>query len=599
MTGIKTQAGWQGDPKTWEANLAALQAKGRSKDLLPVLPDRLSPLRRVTLIAGPYPAAQTTGDRGRLVSLNSPQDPWKEAELLAARLSRISLEESQTVVALGLGLGYHLLKLVSRLSPRHQLIIVEPEPEIWLAALGTLDIRPLLRRPNTRWVIEPDWRKVLSHIRKHASRNGRRLTFYAHPPSLRAGNSFYQEVIGGLKPAAPPARRPLGVKGEQCRVLIINPDYFLIPETLRALRRLGHAVKTVLFDKRREKGNIVVQRILGQVKDYSPDLVFTVNHLGLDREGILIEFFHRLKVPLVSWYVDSPVLILNLYAGMASELAYIFVWDPTYIPEVRALGFDQVFPLPLATDPEIFRPRPAGALNPWRNRVAFVGNSLTAAVREKLARLPTSLEFLELFHQLAQAYLEGPFRRLNELLEQEELSRHPLIQGLSGPERTDLEAGIIWEATRRHRLACIQRLPASQTAVFGDAGWHQLLAPWTVRPEVNYYDELPLVYGGAEVNFNVTSLQMKTAVNQRVFDVPAAGGFLLTDYKAQLPELLELEREIVCYRDPEEIPDLVQFYLNHSRAREEIIRRGRTRILAEHTYVHRLKTLLATIRRTR
>jgi spore maturation protein CgeB len=92
---------------------------------------------------------------------------------------------------------------------------------------------------------------------------------------------------------------------------------------------------------------------------------------------------------------------------------------------------------------------------------------------------------------------------------------------------------------------------------------------------------------------------MKTAVNQRVFDVPAAGGFLLTDYKAQLPELLELGKEIVCYRDPDEIPDLIRFYLKHSRAREEIISRGRRRILAEHTYVHRLQTMVETIRRTR
>lgn len=597
MQGAKIKAGWQGDPEIWAANLAAWRARGGGRDLLPPAPDQPPRLSRVTLVAGPYPAAQTPGDQGRLVSLNSPKDPWREAELLAERLS---LGESQTVVALGMGLGYHLLKLVRRLTPQHQLIIVEPEPEIWLAALGALDLTPLWQRPNTWWVIEPDYRKVLRHVRKHLSRNGRRLTFFAHPPSLRAHSLFYQEVIQGLKPAAPPRRRPLGVQQEQIRVLIVNPDYFLIPEAVRALRKLGHEVKTVLFDKRRDRGEEVVRRILREVNDYSPDLVFTVNHLGLDREGLLIEFFHNLKVPLVSWYVDSPALILNLYAGLTSDLAYIFVWDPSYIPEVRALGFDQVFPLPLATDPEIFRPRPAGELGPWRSRAAFVGNSLSVAVQEKLSRLPESPEFHELFHRLAQAYLERPFRRLKDLLGQEGLADHPLIRGLAGLERNDLEAGIIWEATRRHRLAYVRRLAAFQPVIYGDAGWRQLLkAPFTLRPEVNYYDELPLVYGGAEINFNVTSLQMKTAVNQRVFDVPAAGGFLLTDYKAQLPELLELGKEIVCYRDPDEIPDLMRFYLKHRRAREEIISRGRTRILAEHTYVHRWQTMVETIRRTR
>ncbi len=592
----KVRDEWQYDAEAWAANLAAWRAGNGAEGWSPPAPDQPPPLARVTLAPGPHPVAQALGEQGRLVSLHSTKDPWKEAEILAGRLS---LGESQPVVALGMGLGYHLLKLIRRLTPRHRLIIVEKEPEIWLAALGTLDLTQLFERPNTCWVVEPDWRKVLRQVRRQVNGSGRDLAFFAHPPSLRAHGAFYQEVIQGLKPPSPWQRAPLRRQQEKLRVLIVNPDYFLIPEAVHALGKLGHEVKTVLFDKRRDRGEEVMRRILGQVKDCAPDLVFTVNHLGLDREGLLMEFFHHLRVPLVSWYVDSPALILNLYGGLPSDLAYIFVWDPSYIPEVRALGFDKVFPLPLATDPKFFRPRAAGELGPWRNRVGFVGNSLTAAVEEKLARLPKSPEFQEFFHQLAQAYLERPFRRLKDLLGQEGLADHPLIQELSHPERSDLEAGIIWEATRRHRLAHVQHLAQFQPVIHGDGGWRHLLeASFSLRPEVNYYDELPLVYGGTEINFNVTSLQMKTAVNQRVFDVPAAGGFLLTDYKSQLPELLEPDQEIACYRAPGEIPDLVRFYLKHSRAREEIIARGRTRILAEHTYVHRWQTILETVRRT-
>ena len=46
---------------------------------------------------------------------------------------------------------------------------------------------------------------------------------------------------------------------------------------------------------------------------------------------------------------------------------------------------------------------------------------------------------------------------------------------------------------------------------------------------LNYYKDLPLLYNACKINFNATSLQMKEAVNQRVFDVPACGAFLLTD----------------------------------------------------------------------
>jgi spore maturation protein CgeB len=93
-------------------------------------------------------------------------------------------------------------------------------------------------------------------------------------------------------------------------------------------------------------------------------------------------------------------------------------------------------------------------------------------------------------------------------------------------------------------------------------------------------------------------MQMKAAVNQRVFDVPAAGGFILTDFKEQLAEVLEPGREVICYHHPEEIPDLARFYLDHPEARRKIIGRGRDRILREHTYRHRLQEMLAVLRRT-
>ncbi len=585
------------DDEVWEKNVAAWRSRGNQGDLLPPIPERRPILKRVAFISGLYCSLQVPGEKGCPVSLHSARDPWREAEFLA---SQVPLGGSRTIVALGMGLGYHLLKLLPRLKSGSRLVIVEKEPEVFLAALSALNLTPLLQRQNTIFVVHGDCRGAARHLRSLIGPNeGRSLTLFGHPPSLRAHGAYYQEVVRNLRPARPCPREALGIKKGQFRVLIVNSDYFLIPEATRAFRCLGHTVKPLLFDKRRDQGEEVVQRILREVKDYAPDLVFTVNHLGLDRQGILSEFFHRWRLPLVSWYVDSPAIILNLYEGRPSEFAYVFVWDPAFIPEVRALGFEKVFPLPLATDPEIFRPGPAPGPASWQSPVAFVGNSLTAAVRKKLARLPDSPGFLPLFHRLARAYRERPFRRLPALLVQEDLTDHPLIRELSREEQTDLEAAVIWEATRQHRLACVERLAPFKPVIYGDAGWRQLLrAPFTVRPEVNYFDELPGVYRGTVINFNVTSLQMKTAVNQRVFDVPAAGGFLLTDYKAQLPELLEVGKEVICYRHPEEIPELARYYLESSRAREAVVARGRARILREHTYVHRLKTMVEVIRKT-
>ena len=80
-------------------------------------------------------------------------------------------------------------------------------------------------------------------------------------------------------------------------------------------------------------------------------------------------------------------------------------------------------------------------------------------------------------------------------------------------------------------------------------------------PQLNYYKELPFFYNACTVNFNATSIQMGKAVNQRVFDVPACGAFLLTDHQESVEGLFEVGKEVVTYKDRGEIADLARFYL--------------------------------------
>lgn len=581
----------------WGKNLAALKARAAGPDYLPGLPPKPPRFHRVKLLDGEYASLQILGEKGRRVTLHSPRRAWEEAQELAQAAPP---GRSPHLVSLGLGLGYHLLALLPRLGEDQHLIVVEKEPEVLWAALATLDLSELLSRPRTLLVVSPDSQKVVRHLRRRLFQaNGDGLAFFGHPPSLRAHSEYYQEVISRLKPPRAALPGPLGLKKERLRVLVINPDYFLLPEVYRAFGQLGHNVRLALFNKRRDRGEEVLRKLLAEVRDFSPDLVFTVNHLGFDREGLLLEKLDRLRVPAVSWYVDSPAIILSLYDGPASDLAFIFVWDPTYIPEVRARGFDRVFPLPLATDPEVFSPNRVQSRGKRQYPVTFVGNSMVDSVRQKLARLPDSPEFQELFLKLSQAQKSHPFRRLQTLLRAEGREEEPLLQGLDRQGWSDFEAALLWQATLEYRLACIKELVPFEPVIYGDPGWRKLLGNGLrLRPEVNYYDELPGVYGNTAVNFNATSLQMKAAVNQRVFDAPAAGGFLLTDFREQLAELFKIGEEVACFREPGEIPDLVRFYLQHPEVREKMTAKARSRVMAEHTYRHRVAAMLEAMRRT-
>ena len=94
------------------------------------------------------------------------------------------------------------------------------------------------------------------------------------------------------------------------------------------------------------------------------------------------------------------------------------------------------------------------------------------------------------------------------------------------------------------------------------------------------------------MNLNITSAQMPSAVNQRVFDVPLVGGFVLTDAQSDLQELFE-PTELATFHSAEELVDKARYYLHHAQERLRISQAARAKILQRHTYVHRLQTMLA------
>ncbi len=185
------------------------------------------------------------------------------------------------------------------------------------------------------------------------------------------------------------------------------------------------------------------------------------------------------------------------------------------------------------------------------------------------------------------------------------LSTYPELRGefldLGSPSRMlAFETLVTWHSTMTYRLECVKKLLPFRPLIAGDPGWRIILPVpgWRYLPELNYYEDLPGFYPCSAVNFNATSHQMKGAVNQRVFDVPACGGFLITDHRRQMEELFEPGKEVVVYEHPDEIEELVRRWLADEPGRRAVTEAARKRILAEHTYDHRIQTLADLARQT-
>ena len=63
----------------------------------------------------------------------------------------------------------------------------------------------------------------------------------------------------------------------------------------------------------------------------------------------------------------------------------------------------------------------------------------------------------------------------------------------------------------------------------------------------------------------------------RTFEVPGAGGFLLTENAAALEKFYIPGEEIVTFCSISELADKIKYYLNHPQERDEIARAGFSR----------------------
>jgi len=322
----------------------------------------------------------------------------------------------------------------------------------------------------------------------------------------------------------------------------------------------------------------------------------------VDREGILASLLNQFDVPLASWFVDNPHLILGAYQNLHGARTALFTWDNDTVESLENLGFKNVFYLPLGADPCRLVPHRSEPVEEWRSDISFVGNSMLTKTLKRLQVSMPSQRLVEGGLMVAKAFGETDEPCAGRFLKRKFPELRDEFEALQTIERKQaFETFITWQSTLMYRLDCVLRILDFNPLIVGDEGWNELLkdrAGWRYHSELYYYDDLPDFYPLSKINFNCTSLQMKGAVNQRVFDVPCCGAFLLTDYRRQMEDLFEPGSEIVFYNHPDQIPGLIELYIDAPEKRKAIAEAAHKRVLAEHTYDHRMTTLIEAMRQT-
>ena len=479
------------------------------------------------------------------------------------------------VLLLGTGLGYHLGNL--RMMHDKEILIIDYYQEC-----VDLCKSKFLNEIKNIVCISSQTQDSPAIVKRFLG-DGKSVQIIKHPVSYRANRLFYEEILNLVffekKKVAPVAK-----------IMILSGSFFLQEEIKNACQLNGF--DTVLFNEKNYEGILDFESNLQMILQKEvPDLIISVNMLGFDGSGILSDLTKRHSTPVAVWFVDDPRPILLHQQQFVRNNMFAFCWEKAYIPFLNTCGFVKTEYLPLATDPQMFKPQ--GPVF-HTTHIGFVGSSMGKGFLDKItSKFLWRRELDPLVRTIARKIISNSKCDIKKEIQNScsDLSfDYPYTDNRN---ETWFQSYIIHTASMLKRKMLVEYLIPTGIELFGDPeGWQGLCGDAVVcHPDIDYRDTLASVYRGITLNVNNTSCQMISAVNQRVFDVPACGGFLLTDAQSDLFDLFEKD-EIAQYSSFNELSEKIIFFTEHPEERSLISSKARAHILEEHTYSHRLQKLL-------
>lgn len=406
---------------------------------------------------------------------------------------------------------------------------------------------------------------------------------------------------------------------------------------------LGHTVDNIeqelgSYDVSPEFERVIEEKIRGT----HYDMVFTVNYFPL-----ISNVCERTGVKYVSWTCDNP-LISMYHESVFHDCNYIFTFDKTNYLEFRGMGVKHIWYLPLAVDTERMdallgapeEVRTAGAahegmktagtvpeeigtaesvpaeigkagrrkaaqdseMRKYRGDVAFVGSLYERNSYDKIKnRLPEYLRgyfdaVMEAQLNISGANIVEPMLTTNILEQLQEYFQ------LEKSEGSFSDLGLIFQTTVlgfkiaeiERRRALIELSKHYRVNVYSNSDVSDLLRIQYCG-SVDYWSEMPKVFRMSKINLNFTIPNIKSGIPLRIWDVLGCGGFLLTNYQAEIPYYFKEGEDLVCFDSLEDLCEKVGYYLEHEEERKRIAWNGYRKVREKHSYIERIRTILDTV----
>ena len=311
----------------------------------------------------------------------------------------------------------------------------------------------------------------------------------------------------------------------------------------------------------------------------------------------------KLKVPYVCWSVDSPVPELFSNA-LKNRYNRIFLFHRAQHEFFSPVNPDCIYHLPLASNVKRWEQIVLGMTDTdfitYGADLSFVGSLYTEKCKyDRLSLSPHTRGFVDGLMEAQLKVFGCNFipESLTEEVIREIADADPDFYK-SEDAYTDMSRYLVAHQYIGMKLAAVERartlrfLSEQFPLALYTRSDASKLPKADCRGGVSTLTEMPKVFHASRINLNITMRPIESGLSLRVWDVLGCGGFLMTNYQAELPEYFEIGKDLEAYESLPELSEKIRYYLSHEEERLEIAIRGYEKAAKYHSYETRLAQMI-------
>lgn len=305
-------------------------------------------------------------------------------------------------------------------------------------------------------------------------------------------------------------------------------------------------------------------------------------------------------IPYLSYIVELPQTAIY-HPAIKNPCNFIFCFDGAVCQELQQFVQGRCFHLPLGAGTDCFVEAASGEMAD----VSFVGSlclenkaydkakeEVSEYVRgylEALVRTQVRIYGYDLLNAALNSDVVKEFKRC---IPAEYMSGNIV----AGAERNVIATGIlgnkVTEMERQRLLKEISEQFDIQLYTADDA--HGIPAAHK-HGEVSTWEERAKIYQNSRINLHLTHRSVMSGVPQEVFEIMAAGGFVLTNYQPEIAENFVIGEHLETFVNEQDLLEKIAYYLEHEEERVQIAKAGQQAVKEYHSYRARAITMFNTV----